>query len=346
MSKAVPLHHAGWDIGGAHVKLAYIDAGHLRVAQWSCPLWQGLHELTAVLKKAFAGLPATINCHRVTMTAELADIFLNRNEGVRNIIHAFEETLPHAGQAHYFSACPAGRGLVNRHTALANPTAIASANWIASGKCVSRTCANAVFVDIGSTTADVLPIVDGELNVRGRTDFERLRSGELVYTGVVRTCVNTLCGSIFYKNRPTPFMAENFAASADIYRILDWLPRRADCGATADGRPKDKISSLRRLARMVGEDYQHSDINEWQAVAEYLAARQKQRIKKSIQHCLPAYAEKPAIIGAGVGRFLIRQIAAEMALAYAGFADIIMPENIAFEPHASDCAAAIALLFE
>ena len=354
MSNSSAFNKAGWDIGGAHVKLAYMDGGHLRVAQWSCPLWKGLGELIAVLKKAFATLPAAVSRHRVTMTGELADIFLNRHEGVRKIINAFEETRPPASQASYFSSyccgypadsC-AGRGLISKREALADPASVGSVNWLASAKCVSRKCAHAVFIDIGSTTTDVLSIVDGELNMRGLTDFERLRSGELVYTGVVRSCVNTLTESVFYKNKPTPLIAEHFAASADIYRILDCLPDHADYGATADGRARDKISSLRRLARMVGEDYRASDINEWQSVAEYLAARQKQLVKKSVRHSLQAHTQKPVIIGAGVGRFLIRQIAAEMALPYAKFTQIILPENITPEAHASDCAPAIALLFE
>ena len=42
-------------------------------------------------------------------------------------------------------------------------------------------------VDVGSTTADVIPIAAGRVAAAGRTDLDRLLAGELVYTGALRT---------------------------------------------------------------------------------------------------------------------------------------------------------------
>ena len=47
-------------------------------------------------------------------------------------------------------------------------------------------------MDVGSTTTDIIPIIDGRVAVRGQTDTDRLRSGELVYTGSLRTPVCAL----------------------------------------------------------------------------------------------------------------------------------------------------------
>ena len=46
---------------------------------------------------------------------------------------------------------------------------------------------DALLIDVGSTTADVVPIVAGRVAATGRNDLERLQAGELVYTGVLRT---------------------------------------------------------------------------------------------------------------------------------------------------------------
>ena len=47
---------AGWDIGGAHVKLALLDASGqiIAVAQQACPLWKGVDYLHRTLTE-FAG---------------------------------------------------------------------------------------------------------------------------------------------------------------------------------------------------------------------------------------------------------------------------------------------------
>ncbi len=227
--------------------------------------------------------------------------------------------------------------------ALLNTASIASANWIASGRCVSKKNENIVFVDMGSTTTDVLSITDGKLKLNGLTDFERLRSGELVYTGVVRSCVNTICQKIPYKGDLIPLMAEYFSVSADVYRILEWLPDHADYGSTMDGQPKDKISSMRRLARMIGEDYREDDQQEWISVAQYIADQQIEMVKNSL---LKHIQNTSIIVGAGVGRFLVEKIATNMSVDYRDFTQYVIPDGIDYQSNASDCAPAVALVFE
>lgn len=333
------MNKAGWDVGGAHVKLAYIDNNILCVQQWDCPLWKGINELVSVLQTALKNIPDSIECHHVTMTGELVDIFTSRDKGVKEIMRVVLEQVDSKQHVKFFSR----DGLVSHEHALLNTDSIASANWIASGRCVAKKNDNVVFVDMGSTTTDVLSINDGVLNLNGLTDFERLRSGELVYTGVVRTCVNTICQKIPYKGDLIPLMAEYFSMSADTYRILDWLPGHADYGNTMDGQAKDKTSSMRRLARMIGEDYREKDQQEWVAVAQYVADQQMQMVKNSL---LQFYQDKSIIVGAGVGRFLIEKIAKTMSAEYRDFTQFIIPKGIDAQSNASDCAPAVALVFE
>src|SRR4051794_26012118 len=76
----------GWDLGGAHLKAARAEHGVIVDAvQVPSPLRLGL----AALSEAFTAAKARIGsgqCHAVTMTAELADTFTSRPEGVRQLI--------------------------------------------------------------------------------------------------------------------------------------------------------------------------------------------------------------------------------------------------------------------
>ncbi len=333
------FNKAGWDIGGAHVKLAYIDDNTLHVQQWDCPLWKGLDELVAVLQTALKKIPDNISAHNVTMTGELVDLFLSRDQGVKEIVRVFLEEVSSEDIVRFYSR----RGLLDYKEALLDTLSVASVNWIASGRCVSKKNKTVIFVDMGSTTTDVLLIKDGQLQLNGVSDFERLRSGELVYTGVVRSCVNTICQKIPYKGDWIPLMAEYFSMSADVYRILDWLPSHADYGDTLDSQPKDKTSSMRRLARMIGEDYRKEDRQEWVSVAQYIADQQIEMVKKSL---LKFSDDRPMVVGAGVGRFLVERIAKTMSLDYEDFTRFIIPEGISYQVNASDCAPAVSLVFE
>lgn len=44
VTAAAPMAESviGWDVGGAHLKAAWLDGGRVRdSAQWLCPLWHG-----------------------------------------------------------------------------------------------------------------------------------------------------------------------------------------------------------------------------------------------------------------------------------------------------------------
>ena len=83
----------GWDIGGAHLKAVQIDAqGKVQAAkQVYCPLWRSLHELEQAFEAILNAIKAEQHC--ITMTAELADIFENRQAGVTQIAHIARQKL-------------------------------------------------------------------------------------------------------------------------------------------------------------------------------------------------------------------------------------------------------------
>ena len=66
-------------------------------------------------------------------------------------------------------------------------------------------------------------------------------------------------------------------------------------------------------------------------------------VKKSLnQYC----QAKSVVVGAGVGRFLIEKIAQSISAEYKDFTQYIIPEGIGYQSNASDCAPAVALVFE
>src|SRR5262245_37456283 len=96
---AMPCDHlaTGWDLGGAHLKVAQSDnAGQLQAAlQLPCTLWRGLDHLARAIGEARQQLALTQR-HGITMTGELADLFLHRAEGVERLTAAMRAAFPDA----------------------------------------------------------------------------------------------------------------------------------------------------------------------------------------------------------------------------------------------------------
>ena len=78
---------AGWDIGGAQVKVSILRQRTLiDVIQLPCPLWRGISWLEDVVDKILSQISTKQVCHAVTMTGELVDLFSERDDGVHQIL--------------------------------------------------------------------------------------------------------------------------------------------------------------------------------------------------------------------------------------------------------------------
>jgi probable H4MPT-linked C1 transfer pathway protein len=333
----------GWDIGGAHLKAARVENGKIvQAVQVACPLWLGVGELD----RAFAvakGMIGTAPLNAVTMTGELCDAFESRNDGVCGLVEIAARVLAPNGILVY-----AGRlGFVEPSRVRAHAPHIASANWHASASIAATFAKNALFIDMGSTTTDIVPIVAGHPANLGTTDAERLGHGELVYTGLGRTFLMAGPDRVPFAGRWTPLMNEWFADAADIHRILGALPEKADMMETADGRDKTKPASRARLARMIGRDASEADDAAWDRLAGYFAEVQLRTIMDSAMLVLSRglFGKEAPIIGAGVGRDVIGRIAGRLGRPFHLFEDVIAAEPEA-RAAADDCApaSAIALL--
>jgi probable H4MPT-linked C1 transfer pathway protein len=330
----------GWDIGGAHLKLALArDGTVVAVRQVPTPLWLGLDRLAAALDEALSPWPAAEQ-HAVTMTAELADLFPDRASGVRGILETLMRRLPAKRIAVY-----AGDGaFLPPDVAAADPERVASANWHAAAALAARQLGDGLLADVGSTTSDLVPLRGGRVVARGRDDYERLARNELVYRGVVRTPVMALAPDVRLDGARVGLMAEFFATTADVFRLTGALPPEADQQPTADGRGKTPAESRARLARMVGRDAASAPDGVWDRLARQLAARLLRDLAGAARRviartALPATAP---IIGAGVGRFLAATLARRLGRPYLSYACVIPAAAGVAEP-AADCAPAAAM---
>jgi (4-(4-[2-(gamma-L-glutamylamino)ethyl]phenoxymethyl)furan-2-yl)methanamine synthase len=340
----------GWDVGGAHVKVAMTDAGGdvLDVAQWACPLWQGLDHLAHTIDLVFARWPGAqdpATQHAVTMTGEMVDLFENREQGVRAIVAALAQRLGprvvfYAGDAGWLtaSACAAGWRRV------------ASANWLATARWVATRVPNALLVDIGSTTTDIIALVDGQVAARAATDAGRLATGELVYQGVVRTPLCGLAQRIEFAGAQVNVMNEWFATTADVYRLTGELAAHHDQYPAADNGPKTQAASRARIARMIGRDADEASAVTWNAFAQRWREQQLREIGANLARVVAAHAAHPALaaaplVGAGCGRFLVAALAREAARGYVDFGALIAgsAEATVQTEWAATCAPSVAV---
>lgn len=335
----------GWDIGGAHLKAARLEAGRIvDVVQIASPLWLGLSELDRAFAEAKTAL-GSAERNAVTMTAELSDTFADRQVGVAAVAEIMSRELAPQPVLYYAG----DRGFVSAERVAAHTAAIASANWHASAALAARHFADGLFVDIGSTTTDLIPIRAHWVAARGASDPERMAYGELVYVGVVRSFLMAGLRLVPFAGRWVTLMNEWFANASDVYRILGELPEGADQMATADGQPKTIEASRARLARQIGYDAKDVSAAALTQLAHFFAEAQLREITDGAYLALSRTEidSGAPIIGAGVGRFVARTLAARLRRPYVDFDEVIpaLPERRA---KAADCvpACAVALLLE
>ncbi|MFZ5506565.1 MAG: hydantoinase/oxoprolinase family protein [Pseudomonadota bacterium] len=339
MKKLSDVALIGWDIGGAHVKAARIDGGRVSgVVQVACPLWQGLDKLDAAVAEALAALGAAPR-HAITMTGEMTDLFDARADGVAGIAQRMRTAV--AGDISLY----AGRaGWAQVDEARVRADDIASANWLATAAWLATRLPQALLADVGSTTSDLI-VLDGGVATTSRSDADRLISGELVYAGVVRTPLMALAPAINFKGQRHRLMAEYFATTADVWRLLGELPEHADQYPAADGGAKTADASARRLARMIGRDLAEGSMEDWRALASAFAEAQLDALVDACS-ALPgiaALAPDAPMACAGAGRFVAARLARALGRPTVTLGELLADLAPDCADEATTCAPAVAV---
>ena len=293
------------DIGGANTKAARLDGTSLRTVSRPFEVWRDREALTAVLREV-AAEAGDADAVAITMTAELSDAFRTKREGVAFVLDAAEAAL---GDRPLSVLTTAGE-LVPMGEARARPWDVAAANWMATALAVAEDHADALLIDVGSTTADVIPIAGGRVAATGRNDLERLLAGELVYTGALRTNLAAIAPRVPVRGDWCPVSSESFAISADVHVVLGHLaPEAYDC-PTPDGRPATVEFARERIARLVCSDSDQLDTDEIAAIAAFLHGEQVRALEEAARRvALPPDAP---VVAVGTGAFLARETGARL----------------------------------
>ena len=326
----------GWDIGGVHTKVVRrTPDGALAARARAFAIEHEVALLGVLLEEMGQAVGAgESDRHGVTMTAELSQAFRTKREGVEMILDVVEKALGrHAG---IFATD--GRFLTIAD-ARQNPLAVAASNWAATAMMVARTCPDAILIDIGSTTTDLIPIVGSQVAARGKTDPERLASGELVYTGVVRTPVEAITGTLPWQGSTIGVSAEGFALSGDVYLWLGQIATEDYTAPTPDRRPATRPFAGERLARVICADREMLEEDEITELARNIAEEQVERVAASLRSVLGRHPTIRQAVVTGIGDFLGAGAARRVGLEVRSLAEHLGPDVSRVAP-----AAAIALL--
>ena len=329
---------AGYDVGGAHLKVARVEDGRLTaVEQFACPLWLGLDKLDDALAAA-RHLSSGADVHAVTMTGELCELFESREQGVAVLTRHMSDKLK--PQPRIFMGL---KGFGDSDAATRDWASVASANFLASARAVSLRRPHALLIDFGSTTTDIA-VCD---RPQGLTDAERLQTGELVYTGLTRTPVPSVTTRAPLAGQWQTLARDTFATMADIRRVIGNLPAGAEGAATPDGRGVSIAECLARLARGFGRDADMRHIEGWRIAAAYIREAQLRTILDGAMQVLsrPGVNVSGGVVAAGIGASEVEEIARRLGLTAITFGALIdAPPELGLAATRYAPAVAVALL--
>ena len=337
----------GVDVGGANTKVATPDDAFSIYA----PLWKSSAVLDDVLLRVKQEFE--IEAVGVVMTGELCDCFETRREGVLRIKNILTSVFGFEGLKFFGTDCVFRDGSAVER----DPLSFAATNWLASAKFVSVSegggCGgkDAIFVDVGSTTTDVIPIAGGEIKAK-RSDLERLKSDELIYSGVLRTSVATLLrrvrvgerGGESKEKEECRTASEFFAITADAYLVLGDLseedyrcesPDRAGGeGWKGEGEEwkgegeewkgegaKSRRAALRRLARVVCSDLEELGEESVVGIAEQVKEVQVAELAAELKRQSEEYGLE-RVVSAGIGDFVAKAAAERVNLEFVSLASV------------------------
>ncbi|MEM1526613.1 MAG: hydantoinase/oxoprolinase family protein [Ignisphaera sp.] len=347
----------GFDIGGANIKAVKVvrrrDGTTVveDIVREYMPIWikgiKGLREKLIEIKRIFK-LEDKSYFVGVCMTAELSDVFSTKEEGVKKVVDLIEDVFSDASNRLYvdFNA-----NLVKAGEAKTKPITIAAANWAASAWLLERIACNSnikniLFVDIGSTTTTIIPIVDCRTMVRGRTDPEKLIYGELVYLGTLRTDVSSIVSKVPFKGYYANICRERFSLVGDVHLVLNHIKPEDYTTETANGQGKTFDEAIARLSRVICADKTMVSVAEVKEIARYIYEAQVFKVFEALMQIrswlasLGLNLDDFSIILAGIGKHIALEAAKR-----AGFSKFIDVDKVLEKPLAGVVPAyATALL--
>ena len=328
----------GLDIGGANIKAS---DGQSRSVSRPFAIWKAPEQLPEELAALLADFPE-VDHLAVTMTAELADCFATKAEGVRRIL---DSVLAIAGERVVLVWQTAGE-FVSADLATEFPRLVAAANWHALATWVGRSCpeGSALLIDCGSTTTDFIPLQDGLPSTLGLTDVERLQHGELVYTGLKRTSICALAPAVPFQGRLCPLAAELFATTLDVALLTGTVAPDPHDLNTADGRPATVEAAWNRLAHQICCDTDECSLDEARQIAGFLRDRQLEAWFAAERIVAARFAPWQTVITSGEGEASLAPLVEQIG--ETGKTILSLNQMLGPQHSQAACAFALARLLE
>lgn len=303
---------AGFDIGGANTDLAVVDfdeEGGIKEITTDfeyLPMWLEKDRLSTVLRELLGDQQGEIDAVGICMTAELADVYQTKREGVVDIARKVRETfnLP--------MGFVGSDGVIDYGELLDKPFNVAAANWMATSRLAGIISPDCIMIDTGSTTTDIIPIKEGEECATGRSDLERLGTGELVYSGTLRTNVAALVDKVPLYDSWYRVASELFAITADIHLVLGNISEEDYSCHTPDGAGKSVEDCMRRIARVVCSDLDDLTSGDIKSLSEYIYLKQAGKVCEALQEVSQRNNIRE-VVTTGLGMDIIGNKASELA---------------------------------
>ena len=270
------------------------------------PMWSNNEALPKVLTELIENICPIdeIDAVGISMTAELVDAYDTKKDGVLDVVKKCEETFE----------CPTAYvgidGMLSKEEIEKTPLKAAAANWIATAQIATLISDNCIFIDTGSTTTDIIPIKDGKECAIGRSDFERLATGELVYTGTLRTNLASFLDKVQLHGKEYRVASELFAQTADVYTVLDLITLDDYVCDTFDGENKSKKSCMKRIARVLCADLDSLSEADVVELAKFTHQKQVEQIADALKQ-VSETQNLDLIVTTGLGKDILDKKAAE-----------------------------------
>jgi len=260
------------------------------------------------------------------MTAELVDAYDTKKDGVLDVVNKCEKTF----------SCPIAYvgidGMMSKKEIEKNPLKAAAANWIATAQIATLISDNCIFIDTGSTTTDIIPIKDGKECAIGKSDFDRSATGELVYTGTLRTNLASFLDKIEFNGKEYRVASELFAQTADVYTVLDLITPEDYVCDTFDGESKSKVDCAKRIARVVCADLEMLSEADIVEISKFIHQKQIEQIADGLKQVHETQG-LDLIITTGLGKDILDRPAAELlGLEVKSMGDILTDEECVVAP--------------
>ena len=290
------------DIGGANTKtLLLLPSNDVKEEIFYFPLWKRKNELKTLIKEIKNKYKPEIV--GITTTAELCDIFETKREGERFIYKVCKQVF----EDPYFLTI---NGELTKKEA-----DIGAANYIASIYYLEMKFNEGILLDIGSTTTDIIPFKKNKI-LYGKSDLERLMKHQLIYTGMLRTPLNTIVHKIPFKGKKLRVASEFFAITADLYRVLGYIDKEEYSCETPDGKGKSIEDCKRRIARLLCSEVNEVE-EELPNICEYIKNEQIKIIAEGIKEVVKESGIRKAYI-CGVGTKIGIEACRKIKLDYKG----------------------------